>query len=523
MASWLDAGRLEIVAEARDADGEMVDRALEVVRQFISDRGLVLYGGLGLDYSLRMRGGSVYADGVRPDFDFLSSRSVDDAYDLADLLVARGFKHVDAIRAMHVQTMRVRVDFVVVADVSYMPAAVMDAIPRHTYQPADGGPPVTVLHPHWQYMDMHQAFCFPYRDPPREPVFHRFGKDLKRFNMLYEKYPLEEATATADGAEPSGAAGTATAPLRKIPVLRGGATAVHGAPALAMLAAGLSAMERDGDASDTTGGADTDASVNDTAPLRDLVTELEVAFEGDFALATASDPEEVLAALGYEPSARYRALMDIAPRVVVGRRLPATNGEYPEEVLLYTHSASLLAANEYGDGVWIVSPQYMLMHFLLGYHASLKGFDIALTRNHGKSTQKFADDEAASYLRQYLECKRVLNRGALLLDRSGVPAEVLDRTPYTLTSQTIGYVSAAKKDRDVLHTNMGTSQLMSLAMDVMGSKSDPCDPVARAAVPPLDEVKGLGPGAMKYRPGGARPSFDYGRFSMFRQDGGRED
>ena len=236
MADWLDAGRLEIVAEARDADGATVDRALEVVRAFISERGLVLYGGLGLDYSLRMRGGSVYADGVRPDFDFLSSRSVDDAYDLADLLAARGFKHVDAIRAMHVQTMRVRVDFVVVADVSYMPEAVMDAIPRHTYHPPDGGPPVTVLHPHWQYMDMHQAFCFPYRDPPREPVFHRFGKDLKRFNMLYEKYPLEEAAGAESGAAPS-------PPLRKIPVLRGGAAAVHGAPGLAMLAAGVAAME----------------------------------------------------------------------------------------------------------------------------------------------------------------------------------------------------------------------------------------------------------------------------------------
>ena len=92
-ASELDAliaGRaadLEVVSQHHDADGPMQDRALEIVRKFAIDRRLVLYGGLSIDYSLRLKGRGIYPESKRPDFDMYSPRSVDDAYDLADLLV----------------------------------------------------------------------------------------------------------------------------------------------------------------------------------------------------------------------------------------------------------------------------------------------------------------------------------------------------------------------------------------------------------------------------------------------------
>src|SRR5271170_7968864 len=47
---------LAVVAQRRDVDGPMVDRALAVVRRFILERGLILFGGLAIDYALRLKG-----------------------------------------------------------------------------------------------------------------------------------------------------------------------------------------------------------------------------------------------------------------------------------------------------------------------------------------------------------------------------------------------------------------------------------------------------------------------------------
>ena len=109
----------KVIAERRDGDRLFVDRALEIVRKFILERGLMLYGGMAIDCGLKAAGSEgIYPDDARPDYDVRSADSVKDAYDLADILVAEGFERVSAIRAIHAQTMRVRVNFVAVADIS---------------------------------------------------------------------------------------------------------------------------------------------------------------------------------------------------------------------------------------------------------------------------------------------------------------------------------------------------------------------------------------------------------------------
>jgi hypothetical protein len=186
LRAWLDARKplFKVIRQQRDVDGVAQDKALEVVRQFIVDRRLVLYGGLAVDYALRLKGARIYADDERPDFDVYSADSVGDAYALADLLKARGFRNVSAISGIHVQTMRVRTDFLQVADISYAPPVVFAALPVVMYRD------MRVLHPDYQRQDMHLAFCFPFNDPPREDVFHRWRKDLARFALLAKHYPI---------------------------------------------------------------------------------------------------------------------------------------------------------------------------------------------------------------------------------------------------------------------------------------------------------------------------------------------
>ena len=200
LAAWVDgrAKDFEVIAQERNADAALADRALEIVRQFIVKRGLILYGGQAIDFALRLRGSQIYPDHQTPDYDCFSSQSVDDAYDLADALVAAGFPNVGAIPAIHAQTMRVAVDFVYVADISYAPPAVFASFPTVSYAG------MRVLHPDIQRLDMHLAFSFPFNNPPREDVFHRHHKDLKRFRLFQELYPVtaEEGRVLGGLAEP---------------------------------------------------------------------------------------------------------------------------------------------------------------------------------------------------------------------------------------------------------------------------------------------------------------------------------
>lgn len=532
----LDAGELEVVAQRLDADGGTIDRALEVVRSFIAERGLVLYGGLEVDYALRLRGDQIYPDGERPDFDVLSSRSVDDAYDLAEKLHGLGFKHVTAVRALHVQTMRVRVDFVVVADISYAPASILAAIPRLTYPVAScalragQSPCIEMIHPHWQFMDQHQAFCYPFRNPPLEPVFHRFGKDLTRFNKLASYYPFDDVPAPYPADARSGGQ-SVTIPVdpettalhglvgyvtltRMFEVLN----APRGAPGSSKLP-GVSVSVSDPEESSGTEGGVVEVTMSDLpgdAQMWNVV-----------ALATTAEPAPLLAKLGYKERQRFRPLMDLAPTVVLAERV-AEKPQYPKALLLYVHPADLVAAtnafdvpasdrttDRSGRSVRLASPQYLMMYFLLGYHSTKSKLDTVFAAVHRTERPEVSPDW---YLWHYLETLRLVNAGATVFEsraskyaaRPGGPtrAEIVNATPFSLTTQVLGDL------------NIGASQLMAIANDASSTKQLPADPRVRALIPSPEELKNLP--ARRYSPGDNRVPFDYAASPWFRHDGGGE-
>lgn len=159
--------------------------ATEIVKDFIREHGLILYGGSGLDYALRLCGDKIYPDDMLPDLDFYSPNSIEDAYTLADILYAAGYKDVRVIVATHTETMRV--DLAgnhYIADISYRPKDMFALIPYIEY---DG---MRIVHPNFQRIDIHSALAFPYDNAPREVIFDRLSKDVKRFNLLAKYYPL---------------------------------------------------------------------------------------------------------------------------------------------------------------------------------------------------------------------------------------------------------------------------------------------------------------------------------------------
>lgn len=333
----------EVVAQSRDADGPMVDRALDIVRRFIIDRDLILFGGLAIDYALRLRGSRIYPDDERPDFDFLSPRSVDDAYDLADILVKAGFEGIGAVRGIHVQTMKVRTDFIWVADIGYAPKEAFDRIPTLQWKG------MRFAHPDYQRMDQHLAFCFPFNGPPREDVFHRWKKDLKRFNLFEEHYPIthgdiSSATklVTATAAEPL------TGPAKELKA------ALHGFAAYAIIRSALDEMA-----------AAFGVKAECSAPRLkiEFPSERSVTVEMPEGMTTVylASPEPAAMIEGLQPGPQWlEPYMDLSPESVRAGSLEvlSTRGR-----LLAASVVSVLVAGAKSQA-FVVSPQYLLLHFL---------------------------------------------------------------------------------------------------------------------------------------------------------------
>ena len=88
--------QIKTIADVRNIDINMIKRALEIVKEYIISHKLIVYGGQSIDYALRLKGSQIYNDSQIPDLDFLSTRSVDDGYDLTDILIKKGFKNVNS-------------------------------------------------------------------------------------------------------------------------------------------------------------------------------------------------------------------------------------------------------------------------------------------------------------------------------------------------------------------------------------------------------------------------------------------
>lgn len=161
-------------------------KALEIVKEFIIRKKLILYGGMSIDLSLKLAGHEgIYDDDTIPDYDFYSPDYIKDSYELADILYEKGFNDVNAINAAHISTRRVRINnTLVVADISYQPPNIFDNLPFLLYKK------LRVIHPNYQRMDMHRTMCYLYENPPMETFSHRIKKDIKRFAMLNNEYHI---------------------------------------------------------------------------------------------------------------------------------------------------------------------------------------------------------------------------------------------------------------------------------------------------------------------------------------------
>jgi hypothetical protein len=195
MSDEIDTKYFEYLVFQHDPNRELILKALEIVRDFIVEKGLVITGGMAIDFALRLNGEKLYDDNVLPDYDFFSPEHHAHAYELGAILCKKlrdsngKMPGISVIDALHITTMKVRINFIPVADITYMPYELFDELKTLEYN--YNGKLVKFRHPHWQMIDQHRSLSYPYENSPKEVILSRLKKDMSRFDMLYKHYPIK--------------------------------------------------------------------------------------------------------------------------------------------------------------------------------------------------------------------------------------------------------------------------------------------------------------------------------------------
>lgn len=187
---------LKDVAARHHISAHEFTAAQSIVKKYIQTHDCVLYGGIAIDFALRLKGDKIYEDDAIADYDFFTIDNIATAHELIDIINARiPGANVYAMRAKFIRTVRVSVGANNwVADITYIPPNLFKCIPTLTY---DG---MRFVHPHMQFSDMHSSLSFPFDNPPLEVVFNRWKKDLARIDKLLKYYiPQQKSIAHGHG------------------------------------------------------------------------------------------------------------------------------------------------------------------------------------------------------------------------------------------------------------------------------------------------------------------------------------
>lgn len=178
----------EAIALENEKLAEELKSGILIVAEFVKERKRIITGGMAIDLLLREKGDKLYPDELNafPDIDVMTPDNITDVQDLAQILHEKGYSNVSAISGMHITTRRCRIDNRVVCDLGYVPKNLYKRIPfielKNGYR---------VIDPLYQRMDQHMLMSKLFTDPPNEAYQNRLKKDITRYNILDEFYPID--------------------------------------------------------------------------------------------------------------------------------------------------------------------------------------------------------------------------------------------------------------------------------------------------------------------------------------------
>lgn len=172
------------IAEKRQGQKTVSDpdvkKIISILEDFLKKKRLVCYGGTAINNILPLED-QFYDKNVEiPDYDFYSPRALDDAKELADIYYNEGFQEVEAKAGVHHGTYKVYVNFIPVADITYLEKPLFNRVQKESIRVYG----ILYCPPNFLRMNMYLELSRPAGD------ISRWEKVLKRLILLNKNYPL---------------------------------------------------------------------------------------------------------------------------------------------------------------------------------------------------------------------------------------------------------------------------------------------------------------------------------------------
>ena len=157
-----------------------VKRIISILEDFLKRKRLVCYGGTAINNILPLEDQFYDKDIEIPDYDFYSPNALNDAKELADIYYKAGFQEVEAKAGVHHGTYKVYVNFIPVADITFLENALFKRIQKDSIRVYG----ILYCPPNFLRMNMYLELSRPEGD------ISRWEKVLKRLILLNKNYPL---------------------------------------------------------------------------------------------------------------------------------------------------------------------------------------------------------------------------------------------------------------------------------------------------------------------------------------------
>lgn len=157
-----------------------IKRIIGIVENFLRIHKQICYGGTAINNILPLEDQFYDKSFELPDYDFFSKTPLKDAKKLADLYYKEGFTEVEAKVGMHPGTFKVFVNFIPVADITYLAPPIFKKISKHAIRVAG----IKYSPANFLRMLMYLELSRPNGD------VGRWEKVLKRLTLLNKHYPL---------------------------------------------------------------------------------------------------------------------------------------------------------------------------------------------------------------------------------------------------------------------------------------------------------------------------------------------
>ena len=163
------------------ANSEVVVQMISILEDFIRKKKCICYGGTAVNNLLPKHAQFYNREIEVPDYDVYSHRALEYAKELADRYVSNGFNEVEAKAGIHEGTFKVFVNFIPIADITYMNPTLFKALAKDSIK-VNG---LLYAPPDFLRMSMYLELSRPLG------VVSRWEKVFKRLALLNKYRPLK--------------------------------------------------------------------------------------------------------------------------------------------------------------------------------------------------------------------------------------------------------------------------------------------------------------------------------------------